>query len=339
MPLILAIILILSFAQSGFAQVSKDEYFARSTLNENELEFYDSCYNGALQIHNNIDVSGYGIDLDQASQVLSALFIDSPELYFINFQKELQSINNLVTSVSYSYDYPYNEVFNLNLQLRKESSNILSLLTNDMTEYEKVKTIYTNLGETIEYDTDSADNKTGGISSKPARESQTIIGGLINKKAVCGGIARSLQYMLYQIDIPCYCVIGQTDGENHVWNILQIDGQWYYADLTRDLDYIKHNMLLQFLYDDSFLEDHQIIQSQNPPLPACTSDKYMIQTQIIPEIKEIPLTGPALKESLVTSANQFYAVYSSITWICFAWAAIIAAAVVVLIVLIKKRVR
>ena len=304
MTTLLSALLVFSFASTAFAQITKDQYYARSTLSGNELEFYDSCYNGALDLSDDIDVSDYGVDLDSAATILSELFIDSPELYFIDFQKELDCLDNTVTGVHFKYNYPYNEVFNFNLQLRKESSSILGLLTEDMTEYEKVKTIYLYLGETIEYDTDSANNILNGVNSKAAMESQTIIGGLLNKKAVCSGIARSLEYMLYQIDIPCYCVIGQVNGVNHIWNILKIDGKWYYADLTKDLGYIKHNVLLQFLYDDSFLEEHQLTESSNPPLPACTSDKYMIQAQITPELTEAPLANAGLSRDVISNRES-----------------------------------
>ncbi len=275
LSVMLSVVLLFAFIPVVHAQITKDQYYARSTLSESEQKYYDAVYEDLLN-HNFIakkDYGKYGISLDRANQIEQFIWNDSPELY--NFYEH----------------YSPQEEKELNAQLQNVSAVILSKINDDMTDYEKVKAIYVYLGKNIEYDNDAAEEVDNGIiDTKLASDSQTIIGGIINKKAVCVGIAHSLQYLLYKIDIPCYSVSGTYLGESHRWNLIKVDGEWYYADLTMNLDIIKNDGSLYFLKDDSFLMAFKPDEF-NPKLPACTSSKYMI-ANATPE--PAPITAPTI---------------------------------------------
>lgn len=50
---------------------------------------------------------------------------------------------------------------------------------------------------------------------------------------VCAGYARAFQYLCSLGGIECHYVTGYvSDGENHAWNIVVIDGENYFVDLT-----------------------------------------------------------------------------------------------------------
>jgi Uncharacterized protein involved in cytokinesis, contains TGc (transglutaminase/protease-like) domain len=259
----LAVLLLFAFAPSAFAAspITKDQYYARSTLSGNELKYYDALYSTMLQGHG-VDGSDYGISKDRAYQIAQYVYGDAPELLD-----------------PYSF-YSSTEEKEMKKQLDQESANILSSQINSsMSDYEKVKTLYFYLGKSIVFDDSAADliNK-GKTNTKAIDNSQTAYGGIVSQKAVCAGIARSLQYLLYQVGIPCYFVTGPLQGVDHAWNILQLDGKWYYCDLTIDMDVIKNGIspLNCFLYDNSFLDvGYHISKDTNPPIPDCTSTKYM----------------------------------------------------------------
>ena len=61
-----------------------------------------------------------------------------------------------------------------------------------------------------------------------------------------------------QADIPCITVTGKLGGENHMWNLARIDGQWLYFDPTSDrgrVDYgfqyfgVGEDALLRYTWD------------------------------------------------------------------------------------------
>ena len=66
-----------------------------------------------------------------------------------------------------------------------------------------------------------------------------IYGALVNKESVCEGYARSMKYLLDSINVPCVLVIGKgtnSDGrtENHAWNYVKLNNNWYAVDVTWD---------------------------------------------------------------------------------------------------------
>ena len=65
-------------------------------------------------------------------------------------------------------------------------------------------------------------------------DSMTAYGALHDGLAICGGYAQAFQLLLEQADIPCITVSGKMGGENHMWALAYVDGQWSYFDPTSD---------------------------------------------------------------------------------------------------------
>ena len=238
------------------APVSKSAYYARSTLKGKELAFYDALY-AAIANNRGLSAAAYGIKDDRVREIAQYVYNDAPELFNRNGYLKGSEANKL------------------NEQLFQKTKQILALISDDMSQYEKVKTVYLYLGKHMTYDDDAAKDIESGIQSPRAYVASTVIGGILNEKAVCGGIAASLQYLLYHAGIRSYVVSGWYAGGYHAWNLIQIDGDWFYADLTNDSWDIANDMPVYFLYDDTFLKTHTVDAGANPALPACVSDEYM----------------------------------------------------------------
>ena len=237
--ILLAILLILAFPFSAHAQITKDQYYARSTLEGNELEFYDERYDsfskGDTERHSN-----FGLSNDRASQIAQYVWNDAPELF------------------RQSNFYTYEEAAEYQTQIDQKTDEIISnIITDGMTDYEKVEAIYNFVKSSVRY----------GESEEAGDEGQTIVGALLYNQAVCAGISRAFQYLLYKIDIPCYCV----ESDVHGWNIVQVDGKWYNTDLTEKQRYPNGTFLLS---DEVFYKAHQAPDMDiNPSLPECP-DSY-----------------------------------------------------------------
>ena len=278
--IILTIVMILSFASVAHAAdpIAKDQYYGRSTLSGDELEYYDFIYNeidaGAEKIYD------YGnVGKDRARQIILCVQGDAPEL------------------INRDGMYSNEEVMNLLPLLQGSASKILNDAPSGPSEYDKVKYVYEWVTENIIYDNEAASDVNNGVDSKKMNESQTIVGGLINQEAVCSGICRTMQYLLYQLGVLSYEVTGDIDiVSDHAWLIIRVDGDWYWCDPTNYLVYDA------FLMDDSFLIDNGAVINENtPPLPACTSDKYM---EPAPEISWKPLSTPKPSSASVAEPTQ-----------------------------------
>lgn len=118
------------------------------------------------------------------------------------------------------------EVDNAINQLESVKKQLLAKKTGDT--YKDIKMLHDYLITTIEYDNTVA---------SPNR--YDIYGGLIRRKCVCEGYAKSLKYLLDAFGIESTLVIGTGDNSNgqrekHAWNYVKIDDKWYAVDVTWD---------------------------------------------------------------------------------------------------------
>lgn len=98
------------------------------------------------------------------------------------------------------------------------------IISPDMTDYEKVKTVHDFLIIALQYDT----------SANPPNSSYHAYGALSTGKALCGAYAELMVLMLNKAGVPCRMITGIADGQDHAWNIVSIDGELYHVDTTWD---------------------------------------------------------------------------------------------------------
>lgn len=111
---------------------------------------------------------------------------------------------------------------------------------------------------------------------------QNAYTAIVDGQAVCAGYAHAFQYLLMRAGIESYYVTGTGNGGNHAWNLVKIDGQWYFADITFDdpsgdqpsLYYAYFNITTAMLE-----EDHAIGGSpDNVPIEHCTATDAFYHT-------------------------------------------------------------
>lgn len=121
-------------------------------------------------------------------------------------------------------------------ELHKEYSNVTemdictvrsiieSILYTDMSTIERIKTVHDYLIKRTTYD------KTYYQKDNSHNHLYNILN---ENRAVCQGYAVAFYIFMNEIDIPCSLISGYA-GENHAWNVVKIDGEWYFIDLTWD---------------------------------------------------------------------------------------------------------
>lgn len=89
--------------------------------------------------------------------------------------------------------------------------------------------------------------------------SSTAYGCLAEKQANCEGYAKAFSYLAGRLGMRCVLVTGKTNkGENHAWNQIEIDGDWYNLDVTwDDMDVSGSARKVYFLCsDEDFVKNH-----------------------------------------------------------------------------------
>lgn len=120
-----------------------------------------------------------------------------------------------------------------------------TIITEEMTTYDKIKAIHDyiiiNTKYVREEETDANGNLLFPLGTNKA------YGPLINKIASCGGYTDLMSLFLYKMEIQNY----KISSEEHIWNLVYIDGTWKHLDLTWDdpitstgEDLLTHNFFL-----------------------------------------------------------------------------------------------
>lgn len=106
------------------------------------------------------------------------------------------------------------------------------IVDDDMSDYQKVKTIYEWLVLNVYYDNYVANNGDGTHAYYEYKA--FYLEGVLEGSAVCDGISKAFSVMCAIEGIDCVRITGQTANAEvgHAWNKVQIGGEWYLTDAT-----------------------------------------------------------------------------------------------------------
>ena len=173
---------------------------------------------------------------------IEAYTYDNPEIFYLSPKKMYLNIETTTRGGTSTYNVYINsgneanyvvEEFNSKqaideaiAQIEQVKNQIIQNKTGNT--YEDIKMVHDYLVDTISYD-----------SSLSKQNIYNIYGALVSRECVCEGYARAFKYLLDELDIPCVMVIGtatnsQGETENHAWNYVQLNGNWYAVDSTWD---------------------------------------------------------------------------------------------------------
>ena len=217
------------------------------------------------QIYANTDaVNGIFNPVEEVSQeqlknVFMAVFNDHPELFWLDtaYRGKFDRKGSCVEIVL-QFNRLVDDLDKAKAKFQEEAEAILAEARKLETDYEVEVYIHNALLDKIDYDLRAPLN-------------QSTYSGLVNGKTVCAGYARSFQYLMMQLGIPCYYCTGYA-GEAHAWNIVELDGDYYNADATWD-DTEPNTFDFFNKTDAEFGENHRR-EDLSVRLPACNGTRY-----------------------------------------------------------------
>lgn len=107
---------------------------------------------------------------------------------------------------------------------------LTEIIDDNMNDFEKVAAIYSYLALNVTYD-DVVANMANTTDTTVYR-AFTTYGALVDKTAVCDGIAGAVRLMCLMEGIPATEVAGLGNGGGHAWNKVEIYGLTYGLDAT-----------------------------------------------------------------------------------------------------------
>lgn len=147
-----------------------------------------------------------------------------------NFVHPYNSSNNI--KLTYGGDYTLgitvNKAYNdeeINKINKIVNSVIEEKITNNTPPKEKIKIIHDYIIDNTEYDKLKYENK-----EDTTYKSNTAYGVLVEGFGTCNGYADAIAIFLDKLNIINY----KISNDEHIWNLVYLDGIWYHLDLTWD---------------------------------------------------------------------------------------------------------
>lgn len=236
-------------------------YYQSISLEDKDL--YDRIYSAL--INNEKTIINIFSDFDHISDIYYMVLKDNPQIYNVtnklNFSSTIYSNDIVENELQFDYKNLTNlEINSINIELENIKETILNRVKH-MSKYEVAKYCYEYLILNSYYDARYDD--------------QSIISVLINHTGVCTSYAKSYKYLMDYFDIPCILVEGTftQSNESHVWNMIQLDNNWYHVDVTQG---DASNQFVDYSYfcitDSQVYKDH--ILSKKNIVYSATSLKY-----------------------------------------------------------------
>lgn len=237
-----------------------DRYYY-STLSLEEKKAYKSLYLAMVAYEKAVVIQKPLIKKIDVQKVIFSVNMDHPLLFYVDFGNLRYSVRTSVISFEIEYYFRKEDALTLQTEIRKVLSKILGKITG-RNAYEVVCSAHDVLARNVLYDTKALQN----IQSVLLR-SNTILGVLFYKTAVCEGIAKTFKYILNMRDIPCIVAVGRASdtkqnpdaSELHAWNLVRVDGKNFGVDVTWDINLSQKQLLRHdylFLSDSMMQRDH-----------------------------------------------------------------------------------
>ncbi len=163
---------------------------------------------------------------DELTRVFEAVIYDNPTVMCIGKN------NKIITDGDLCYfqpDYALtpSQQDEMNSRLDEKCDEILSLIPEGSDEFETVLFIHDYIINNCEYDTTLADS------------SSTAYSCLIDGVSACEGYSKAAKLIFEKAGLECYTVLGDAvnfsdDTEGHMWNIIEVDSEYYHLDITWD---------------------------------------------------------------------------------------------------------
>ncbi|MGN0650656.1 MAG: chitobiase/beta-hexosaminidase C-terminal domain-containing protein [Oscillospiraceae bacterium] len=243
-----------------------DDYtkkYAYSTLSYTQKQIYAELFKTVSKHGEYADLSGMGATKADVDAAYWAFDYENPQFFWLANGYKI-SYSTYVLKLYPTYSRTAKEAAALQPKFEAAADKIAEEAAKQSSLFEQVKYLHDSIVDMTVY------SKSGGVSKSEAD------GPLLNGKALCEGYAKAFMYLCQKSGIECICVSGYA-GENHMWNMLKLEDEWYHMDVTWD-DPQTSDRTQVLRYDYFCLDDKAISADHKPdnsfPTPKAKGVKY-----------------------------------------------------------------
>ena len=287
--------------------VSKDR-LAYQNLREDLRPLYDQMLDCILTHEEEVALST--IDPKDCDTAFSAVMADYGGLFWVNgYSYRTYGKGNETLGFVFEPTYTMDRDERGDTQRRIDTvvEEWLAELPSDADDYTKSKYVFETLIDKVDYDKDSSNN-------------QNIISVFLGKATVCQGYADATNYLLQQLDIPSMIVTGEARDIAHAWNLVMLDGDYYFLDTTwgnsmyldGNSETVKHiNYAYLNITTEELLHTHKIDDIIFVPECISTKDNYFAREGMMFSSWEEENIGVALSNGYYNSQKTVSVKFSN----------------------------
>ena len=250
--------------------------FAFESLDAQEQIWYQEIEQALGSMDDTIKLSTepleQGMDEQDIDKIFQCVLIDHPEIFYTTgytYTKYSRGEETVGIDFAGTYDLTKEEAAERADAIRSVAEDRLAGMDGTAPEYDRVKEVYETIIFSTNYDLGAADN-------------QNIASVFLGGASVCQGYAKATQYLLNHLGVMCTLVQGTVEtGESHAWNLVQVDGEYYYVDTTwgdasyRMEDGSEQGTLPEINYDYLCVTTQDLLRTHRIesviPMPECTA--------------------------------------------------------------------
>lgn len=163
---------------------------------------------------------------EQLKSVYLALSYDNPMLFLFSKNCRIETRGGKhYFSCEYRFDKETYTQMRAQVQTRLDA--FIQSVNTALSDFEKQVLVHDWVVKNCTYNNEAIEMESTPYSA------------IVDGKASCEGYARAAKLALDALGVPCMLVSGKAENEqgaeqNHMWNLVQIEGKFYHMDLTWD---------------------------------------------------------------------------------------------------------
>ncbi len=266
------------------SEAEKRSYYM--DFNDNDKAVYTALLNGISQHKEEIDLP-FDINGQTYERLYCILEKQECDKFYIDSSFYNAEKINRATIVYRDSEKDFDSMKN---EVEKSEKQALEGITDDMDDYSKALLIHDYIVNNCDY-----------VNTEDGVFGSTVYGCLVEKEANCEGYAKTFGMLADKCGLENILVTGVTDsGENHAWNQVKIDGEWYNVDVTWDDVEQRGIRWLYFLCDDAIFGKSHIQEKRFIKPFECTSkeNNYYVREGLYVE------TSDEARDLLVKKYNE-----------------------------------
>lgn len=198
--------------------------YGYNLLDKYDRYIYDCLYNAMSNFETRFDVPFMNVSYQRLYRIFMCINYDNPLMFQAPLSFGSWSGNKKdVRSIKLNYDFTQAECEYYIDQTEKRAEEILKKAEGSESLIDYLIAIHDEILLNAEYDYT--------LEGDGAYEA---FGVLDTGSGVCESYSRAYQYLCQCIGVDNILVVGMSDNEPHMWNMVRLGDDWYHADLTWD---------------------------------------------------------------------------------------------------------